>query len=175
MYRGKKLHGVFIPTFSSDGAFWTTVVAILGTTINPICFWQASQKVEGDQKSLSVNPLLGTSRLEVYSSVADGSIHTSEWRFPNLVALAIIITTAATLHAAGTTNINPKPGRGSAEPIAGPFAFAILPSGSLEPAYSPCPPSQFSCLPLGEPRQWPIGLAPAIEPKLFTATIAISR
>ena len=40
-------HGVFIPTFSSDAAFWTMVVAVLGTTISPyLFFWQASQEVE---------------------------------------------------------------------------------------------------------------------------------
>jgi len=39
--------GFFIPTLTSDGAFWTTVVAILGTTISPyLFFWQASQEVE---------------------------------------------------------------------------------------------------------------------------------
>ena len=39
--------GLLVPTFSWDGAFWTTVVAILGTTISPyLFFWQASQEVE---------------------------------------------------------------------------------------------------------------------------------
>src|SRR4029079_13618266 len=37
--------GVFVPTLSSDGAFWSTVVAILGTTISPyLFFWQVSQE-----------------------------------------------------------------------------------------------------------------------------------
>ena len=39
--------GLFIPTLSSDAAFWTVVVAIFGTTISPyLFFWQASQEVE---------------------------------------------------------------------------------------------------------------------------------
>src|SRR3981081_3583406 len=39
--------GFFIPTFSTKWEFWTTVVAILGTTISPyLFFWQASQEVE---------------------------------------------------------------------------------------------------------------------------------
>jgi Mn2+/Fe2+ NRAMP family transporter len=34
-----------VPTFSADVAFWTTVVAIFGTTISPyLFFWQASQR-----------------------------------------------------------------------------------------------------------------------------------
>jgi Mn2+/Fe2+ NRAMP family transporter len=39
--------GFFVPTLSADPSFWTTVVAILGTTISPyLFFWQASQEVE---------------------------------------------------------------------------------------------------------------------------------
>jgi NRAMP (natural resistance-associated macrophage protein)-like metal ion transporter len=37
------VRGFISPTFSADVAFWTTVVAILGTTISPyLFFWQAS-------------------------------------------------------------------------------------------------------------------------------------
>src|SRR5205814_395050 len=39
--------GFLIPTLTLDAAFWTTVVAILGTTISPyLFFWQAAQEVE---------------------------------------------------------------------------------------------------------------------------------
>jgi Mn2+/Fe2+ NRAMP family transporter len=39
--------GLFVPTLSFDPAFWTMVVAILGTTISPyLFFWQAAQEVE---------------------------------------------------------------------------------------------------------------------------------
>jgi len=31
--------GVFLPSFSSDPEFWTTVVAVLGTTISPYLFF----------------------------------------------------------------------------------------------------------------------------------------
>src|SRR5437660_12764488 len=38
--------GFLIPTFLPDAAFWTTVVAVLGTTISPyLFFWQAAQEV----------------------------------------------------------------------------------------------------------------------------------
>src|SRR5437763_9824762 len=44
---GEALYGLFIPTFAPDVAFWTTVVAVLGTTISPyLFFWQAAQEVE---------------------------------------------------------------------------------------------------------------------------------
>lgn len=32
---GEAVRGFFIPTLSTDPAFWTTIVAILGTTISP--------------------------------------------------------------------------------------------------------------------------------------------
>jgi Mn2+/Fe2+ NRAMP family transporter len=36
-----------LPTFRPDVAFWTTVVAVLGTTVSPyLFFWQAAQEVE---------------------------------------------------------------------------------------------------------------------------------
>jgi NRAMP (natural resistance-associated macrophage protein)-like metal ion transporter len=39
--------GMFIPTLTTDVAFWTTVVAVFGTTISPyLFFWQASQEAE---------------------------------------------------------------------------------------------------------------------------------
>jgi Mn2+/Fe2+ NRAMP family transporter len=41
------LRGTFLPTFSLDPKFLSTLVAILGTTISPyLFFWQADQEVE---------------------------------------------------------------------------------------------------------------------------------
>src|SRR5262249_6935770 len=98
--------GFFIPTISRDADFWTLVVAIFGTTISPyLFFWQASQEVEeiknvGPRKPLVKAPLQAPDAVErikvdTYIGMA----------FSNLVALAIMFTTAATLHAAGTTDV----------------------------------------------------------------------
>ena len=55
--------GLFVPTFSSDGAFWTMVVAILGTTISPyLFFWQASQEAEDIKAVPERKPLLRRAR-----------------------------------------------------------------------------------------------------------------
>src|SRR6516165_10100753 len=41
---GEAALGLLLPTFLPDAAFWTTVVAVLGTTISPyLFFWQAAQ------------------------------------------------------------------------------------------------------------------------------------
>ena len=89
--------GLLIPTFAWDSAFWTTVVAILGTTISPyLFFWQAAQEVEDiravrERKPLIKAPEQGNDaieriRFDTYVGMA----------LSNLVALAIIVTTAAT-------------------------------------------------------------------------------
>ena len=50
--------GLFIPTLSASTTFWTSIVAILGTTISPyLFFWQASQEVEDVEASTEREPL----------------------------------------------------------------------------------------------------------------------
>src|SRR5262249_59346410 len=50
--------------------------------------------------------------------------------FSNLVALAIIVTTAATLHAGGITDISSSSDAAEAlRPVAGPFAFTLFALG----------------------------------------------
>jgi Mn2+/Fe2+ NRAMP family transporter len=82
--------GLFIPTLSASTTFWTSVVAILGTTISPyLFFWQASQEVEDVEASPEREPLkyaprqaenaLQRIRLDTYIGMA----------FSNLVALRL--------------------------------------------------------------------------------------
>src|SRR2546430_10838129 len=123
--------GFFVPTFSADASFWTTVVAVLGTTISPyLFFWQASQEVEDiraepERKPLVKAPRQGPDaieriRLDTYVGMA----------LSNLVALAIVVTTAATLHAGGITDISTSSEAAEAlRPVAGPFAFTLFALG----------------------------------------------
>src|SRR6202035_1779485 len=44
------LHDAFVPSLPHGKEAWSTLVAILGTTISPsLCFWQASQEVEEEK------------------------------------------------------------------------------------------------------------------------------
>src|SRR2546430_11820600 len=97
---GEAMRGLLLPTFLPDAAFWTTVVAVLGTTISPyLFFWQAAQeaedaRVEPERRPLVEAPHQGPDaiqriRLDTYVGMA----------FSNLVALAIGVTTAGKLHA----------------------------------------------------------------------------
>src|SRR5262245_19058934 len=125
--------GFLLPTLLPDAAFWTTVVAVLGTTISPyLFFWQAAQEVEvirnePERKPLVKAPDQGPDaieriRLDTYIGMA----------LSNLVALAIIITTAATLHASGVTDIATSSQAAEAlRPVAGPFAFTLFALGII--------------------------------------------
>src|SRR5262249_52472105 len=103
---GEVARGLFIPRFTAQFDFWTMVVAIFGTTISPyLFFWQASEEVEDIADVAARKPLLRSPRqgpdalrrikVDTYVGMA----------FSNLVGLAIMITTAATLYAAGNTSI----------------------------------------------------------------------
>jgi len=171
-------HGFFIPTISAKVEFWTVVVAIFGTTISPyLFFWQASKEVEDvedipERKPLVQAPKQGPnaiSRIETDTYIG--------MAFSNLVALAIMFTTAATLHAAGTTDIQTSSQAAEAlKPIAGPLAFAIFTLGIVGTGLLAVPVLAGSAAyALCESRQWPSGLArKPLQAKAFYATIVIA-
>jgi NRAMP (natural resistance-associated macrophage protein)-like metal ion transporter len=153
--------GFFIPTLSSDAAFWTVVVAIFGTTISPyLFFWQASQEVE-EIKNVKARKPLTKSPEQGADAIARIKVDTYiGMAFSNLVALAIIFTTAATLHAAGTTDIQTSSQAAEAlRPIAGPFAFAIFAMGVIGTGLLAIPVLAGSAAyAIGEALKWPTGL-----------------
>jgi Mn2+/Fe2+ NRAMP family transporter len=175
---GEAALGFLVPTFSSEPAFWTTVVAILGTTISPyLFFWQASQEAEDTKEDPLRKPLLkaprqgpdaiGRIRLDTYVGMA----------FSNAVALAIMITTAATLHKAGITDIETSSQAAEAlRPVAGPFAFMLFTLGIVGTGLLAVPVLAGSAAyGLGEARRWPIGLArKPKDARAFYLTIAVA-
>jgi Mn2+/Fe2+ NRAMP family transporter len=170
--------GFFIPTFTSKLEFWTTVVAILGTTISPyLFFWQSSQEVEDIKDVKQRKPLLqapeqgpdATERIRLDTYVGMG--------FSNLVSLAIMVTTAATLHAAGKTDIQTSSQAAEAlRPVAGDLAFTIFALGIIGTGFLAIPVLAGSAAyALGEARKWPVGLArKPLKAKAFYATIVAS-
>jgi NRAMP (natural resistance-associated macrophage protein)-like metal ion transporter len=170
--------GLLIPTLSSDAKFWTMVVAILGTTISPyLFFWQASQEVE----DLRASPERKTFK-QAPHQVPDAieRIRIDTWlgmAFSNLVALAIIITTAATLHASGVTDIQTSADAAKAlEPVAGRFASIVFALGIMGTGLLAVPVLAGSAgYALGEAFKWPVGLErrPG-RAKGFYATIALA-
>jgi NRAMP (natural resistance-associated macrophage protein)-like metal ion transporter len=175
---GEAAWGLLVPTKSTTSEFWTMVVAILGTTISPyLFFWQASQEAEDIKAVPERKPLLRRPgqaadaferiRLDTYVGMA----------FSNLVALAIIITTAATLHAAGITNIETSAQAAEAlKPVAGSFAFTIFTLGIVGTGLLSVPVLAGSAAyALGETHRWRIGLdRQPMEAKAFYAAVALA-
>jgi Mn2+/Fe2+ NRAMP family transporter len=97
--------------------------------------------------------------------------------FSNLVALAIIITTAATLHASGIHNVDTAAQAAeSLKPLAGHLAFALFALGIISTGLLAVPVLAGSAAyALAETRGWPIGLGRLPQhAKAFYATIAIA-
>ena len=126
------LSATFVPRVEWSSAFLATFVGILGTTISPyLFFWQASQEVEDEraQGRRTVKQREGATVKEL--RVARTDVFTGMF-FSNLVMYFIILTTAATLHAHGQTNI--ETAREAAEalrPLAGNGAYLLFTLGLI--------------------------------------------
>jgi NRAMP (natural resistance-associated macrophage protein)-like metal ion transporter len=167
--------GLFIPTFVAKFEFWTMVVAIFGTTISPyLFFWQASQEVEdiadvAARKPLVKSPKQGPDaiqriKLDTYVGMA----------FSNLVGLAMMITAAATLHAAGHTHIETSSQAADAlKPVAGELAFVIFSLGIIGTGFLAVPVLAGSAAyAMAEAFGWPVGLSrKPMQAKGFYAVI----
>jgi NRAMP (natural resistance-associated macrophage protein)-like metal ion transporter len=156
------LRGLLIPKIQFNGAFLTTLIAILGTTISPYLFvWQSSQEAEEQRIDPDKRPLkeqagplsseLGRIRLDTLVGMA----------FSNLIAIAIIITTAATLYSNGITDIPSSAQAAQAlKPVAGAFAELIFALGIIGTGLLAIPVLAGStAYAIGEGRKWPVGLA----------------
>ena len=174
---GEAAAGFLIPTFSSEPAFWTTIVAILGTTISPYLFFcrlTGSRRYEREIAAPTAGEApwqgadaIGRIRADTYVGMA----------FSNLIALAIMVTTAATLHAAGVLDVESSAQAAEAlKPVAGEAAFVIFALGIIGTGLLAVPVLAGSAAyALGEAFRWPIGLArQPLQAKAFYTTIALA-
>jgi NRAMP (natural resistance-associated macrophage protein)-like metal ion transporter len=98
-------HATFVPQVSWSSAYFATLVAVLGTTISPyLFFWQAAQEVEEEvaQGRLTLADRRGATDTELRVARLDVA---TGMMFSSAIMYFIILTTAATLHAQGTTHI----------------------------------------------------------------------
>ena len=121
-----------VPQVPNGREGWSTVVAILGTTISPyLFFWQASQEVE-EEKSigrLTTISRRGASALELNTRRLDVGVGTF---VSNLVMFFIIVTTALTLHRFGITRIETSRQAAEAlQPLAGRGCFLLYTAGVI--------------------------------------------
>ena len=140
------LKGILVPTIAWKRDYLTTLVAIAGTTISPyLFFWQASEEAEDVRVKPQRAPLIRAWRQAPAAFARIRADTLAGMAFSNDIAVSIMITTAATLHAKGVTNIETSLI----------FTLGIIGTGLLaipvlagSAAYA-----------LAEGRRWPVGLA----------------
>jgi NRAMP (natural resistance-associated macrophage protein)-like metal ion transporter len=126
-----------IPHLSHGGAYWTMVVAVLGTTISPyLFFWQAAQEAEqrqrmdstgGTEKAIAPTPIYV--REHLYRIKLDTTVGMV---FSNVIAFCVMLATALTLHANGVTDIQTTAQAAAAlRPLAGDLAFTLFALGII--------------------------------------------
>jgi NRAMP (natural resistance-associated macrophage protein)-like metal ion transporter len=129
---GQVARATFLPHWPKTHGEWSTLVAMLGTTISPyLFFWQTSQEVE-EEKAMGRRMLarrIGASKEQIIDRKIDIDVGTF---FSNLVTYFIILTTALTLHRQGLTDI--KTSKDAAQalfPLAGKFAATLFTLGII--------------------------------------------
>jgi NRAMP (natural resistance-associated macrophage protein)-like metal ion transporter len=126
------LRATLFPSFQGNSDYWTALVAMLGTTISPyLFFWQTSQETEELRAHKNEAPLKRTpwQALRQFRRIAtDTRIGMA---FSNLVAFAIILTAALTLHGHSDANkiLTAADAANALRPVAGHFAFALFAIG----------------------------------------------
>ena len=172
------LHATLLPKMNWSKAYLTGLIAVLGTTISPyLFFWQASQEVEEVKNNRGEKPLkqarrqapaqLGRIRTDTYLGMA----------LSNIVAFFIILTTAATLHAHGTTDVATAAQAAQAlQPLAGRWAAGLFVCGIIGTGMLAIPVLAGSAgYALGEACKWPASLEKkAAQAPGFYVTIAVA-
>jgi NRAMP (natural resistance-associated macrophage protein)-like metal ion transporter len=140
---GNVITATLLPHVSWDGDFILMVVAIFGTTISPyMFFWQASLEVEERELKKKNTNGKTAGKSGKTAALSKKSAEQNFFRIEldtmagmvmsNLVGFFIIVTTAATLHAHGKTDIATAAQAAEAlRPLAGPLAFFLFSAGII--------------------------------------------
>jgi Mn2+/Fe2+ NRAMP family transporter len=167
-----------LPRLDLSGAGLTTLVALFGTTISPyLFFWQAAEEAEDLHAFPRRHDLLHA------PEQGRGALHRIEidtlvgMAFSNLVALAIMVTTAAVLHPNGVTDIQTSAQAAEAlRPLAGPFSATVFTLGIVGTGLLAVPVLAGSAAyAVGEARRWPVGFGRRLlEARAFYGTVALA-
>jgi NRAMP (natural resistance-associated macrophage protein)-like metal ion transporter len=177
-FPGQALRETLVPQLLWRPDYVGMLVAVLGTTISPyLFFWQASQEVEEQRATPGHHPLrdapdqarthLARIKLDTYLGML----------YSNLIAFCIMLTTAATLHAAGVKDIQDAAQAAQAlRPLAGEFAFALFAAGIIGTGLLAVPVLAGSAAyAVAETFRWPIGLGlPLAEARGFYAILTVA-
>jgi len=126
------LRYTLIPHVEWSRSYISVLVGILGTTISPyLFFWQAAEEVEEERAHGKVTVAQRRGSTDAELSAARTDVLTG-MLFSNVVMYFIILTTAATLHAHGVTNISTaKEAAEALRPLAGKGAYWLFTLGLI--------------------------------------------
>jgi NRAMP (natural resistance-associated macrophage protein)-like metal ion transporter len=169
---------VIWPPLSLKSDYLVAIVAVMGTTISPyLFFWQAEQEVEDEKEKPGARPLIRAPeqartefariRIDTYLGMA----------LSNVIALFIVITTAATLHVHGVTDIQTSAQAAEAlRAVAGRFTFVVFAAGIVGTGLLTIPVLAGSAAyAVGELFSWHVGLARRpFRAKAFYLAIAMA-
>jgi len=123
---GAAARATFLPHFSLNASFITTLVAVLGTTISPyLFFWETSEEVEElHRKGIEPGNEAELRRVQIDTNIG--------MLLANIVFYFIILTTAATLYPAGIREITTaKEAAEALRPLAGDKATILFAVGFI--------------------------------------------
>jgi Mn2+/Fe2+ NRAMP family transporter len=166
------IRATFVPHIEYSKDYLAVLVGILGTTISPyLFFWQAAQEVEEDRDrgKTTVAKRRGATNRELASAKRDV---VTGMLLSNTVMYFLILTTAATLHAHGTTEI--QTARQAAEalkPLAGQGAYWLFTLGLIGTGMLAVPVLAGSCAyAVAEASRWrsaSLNLKPGLATKFY--------
>ncbi|HVS46856.1 MAG TPA: Nramp family divalent metal transporter [Verrucomicrobiae bacterium] len=123
---------LIVPQVHLNAVWLSTAVGVMGTTITPyLFFWQASLEIEEEKAAgkATIKARRGSDPQEIKAMHAD--VNTG-MIFSNVVAMFIIVTTAATLGAHGNHQIGTASQAAEAlRPLAGNFAYLLFALGMV--------------------------------------------
>ena len=172
------LKNTVVPEIHLETDYLTMIVAVLGTTISPyLFFWEASEEAEEEEDNILSRPLNDAPeqaksefhRIDVDNLVGMG--------FSNIVAIFIMLATAATLHSSGILHIETATQAAEAlRPLAGNSSFLLFALGIVGTGLLAIPVLAGSVgFAVGELAKAPIGLdKKPHEAKLFYGVIALA-
>jgi len=122
-----------IPRMKFDLGYIMTIIGFLGTTISPyLFFWQASDEIEEEISEGKIRDFNCKPKVVAADIKGMGFDTKAGMIFSNTITFFILLTTAATLHASGITDITtPQQAALSLKPLAGNFAYLLFAFGII--------------------------------------------
>ncbi len=128
---GQIVSNTVIPHLEFNLTYIMTLVGFIGTTISPyLFFWQPAEEIEEEIKEGQIHDFAQKPHVAKFQIRNMQTDTVAGMIFSNLISTFIVITTAATLHVNGITDIEtPRQAALALKPLAGDLAFLLFTIG----------------------------------------------